>query len=318
MSNLRLDLKNGREPRGVGRDRRRVLLAADEAVRRALTPAMAALRPTWDVTEADSFEQARFVLQMERCDVLLLDASLYRPRDAGGVAWLAEVQREPVVFLADERAHLALDAVRCGANYWMPRNLAASHPALLETLLGQALELAALQGRLREADDEVQAGRRHVDRLLGLLWDVAPTEGRAPWFTQRHMMERLQEELARSHRRGGPLAVALGEMHGPAIGPETAGWAAEQVLRLKRRCDVAGQYGPYGFMLLLPRSRDREAVGCCRRLKAELERGLAGARASFGVANYSPAAPSAQALLRRAEERLEQARATSTGRVVFF
>jgi diguanylate cyclase (GGDEF)-like protein len=131
------------------------------------------------------------------------------------------------------------------------------------------------------------------------------------------MMERLQEELARSRRLGGPLTVALGELHGLAVGPELAGWAAEQVLRLKRRSDVAGQYGPHGFMLLLPRYTYEEAVACCLRLKAALESAATGGRVSFGVAAYSPAAPSAQALPRRAEERLEQAKADAAGRVRF-
>jgi GGDEF domain-containing protein len=299
-----------RAPTTATGERRRALLAADGPVWTGLVPTTTALRPTWEIVWADSFEQARFLLQMHLCHVLILDASLYQLGDADGVAWLAAVQREPVVFLADERATLTLDAVQQGANYWMPRDLAAACPPLLGELLDQALEFGALQQRLSHNERDLAEGRRQVDRLLGLLWDAAPTEGRGPWFTQRHMMERLQEELARTRRRGGPLAVVLGEAH-----VEEAASAVEEIVRLKRRCDVAGQYGPHGFMLLLPRTTDEEAVGCCRRLQAGLEARTGGA--FFGVASYSPAAPSAQALLRRAEERLERAKGQGAGLVTF-
>jgi GGDEF domain-containing protein len=299
-------------------ERRRVLLAAEASARGPTAAALATLGPGWEAVEADGFEKARFRLQMERCDVLLLDASLHRPGDSGGVAGLSAARPEPVVFLADDRAAVTLDAVRRGADYWMPRALACSCPPLLGALLHQALELAELRRRLGAAEADVRAGRQHVERLLGLLWDAAPTDGRGPWFTQRHMMERLQEELARSRRRGGPLSVALGEVTGAgADASGLSGWAAQQILRAKRRCDVAGQYGPNGFMLLLPRSTDREAVGCCRRLQLVLEGGPPAHAVYFGVASFSPAAATAQTLLRRAEERLERAKRDVPGRVAF-
>ena len=41
--------------------------------------------------------------------------------------------------------------------------------------------------------------------------------------------------------------------------------------RSKRRCDVAGQYGPQGFMLLLPQTPPEGAVHFCRRLQGLLD-----------------------------------------------
>src|ERR1700722_2075169 len=64
--------------------RRRVLVAAPDAVRKPYqTLRGPALFRTWDVLEADSFEQAHFALQMDHCDVLLLDGSLFQPADEG-------------------------------------------------------------------------------------------------------------------------------------------------------------------------------------------------------------------------------------------
>ena len=128
------------------------------------------------------------------------------------------------------------------------------------------------------------------------------------------MLDRLREEVSRVARHGGPLTLALGELlpQSEATSSLTS-WAAEQVRRTKRRCDVAGQYGPQGFMLLLPRTTGAAGVGACRRLQAILESPPAPLRgpirACFGVAELHGTEPSAvKALLVRAEERLEQAR----------
>ena len=77
----------------------------------------------WEAVEADSFERARFVLQMEPCDALVLDAGLYRRGDAGSLTWLAGQDRAPL-FLAEQDPDILLDALRHGAGHWLPRELA--------------------------------------------------------------------------------------------------------------------------------------------------------------------------------------------------
>jgi GGDEF domain-containing protein len=68
-------------------------------------------------------------------------------------------------------------------------------------------------------------------------------------------------------------------------------------------------------MLLLPRTTDAGAAGCCRRLRELLEEPppveeapLPALQACFGVAAFSPGAATAKGLLRQAEERLERAK----------
>jgi GGDEF domain-containing protein len=68
-------------------------------------------------------------------------------------------------------------------------------------------------------------------------------------------------------------------------------------------------------MLLLPRTSDVGADGCCRRLRELLEEPpaveeapLPALHACFGVAAFSPEAASAKGLLRQAEEQLERAK----------
>jgi GGDEF domain-containing protein len=300
-------------------ERRRVLLTAGEQERGPLRGRFEAGQvPGWEVVEADSLERARFVLQMDPCDVLLLDASLYRP---GGLAWLA-LQGVPVPFLADVDPPLVRDALEHGACQWLPRELALGHPEVLAAGLHRAARVGALQDRAAAAAQALEGCRRQVSRLVGLLWEAAPGEGRPRWFSQRQMLERLEEELARAQRHGGPLTVVLGEVRGRAGEPLPAGaarrlatWTAHQVGQGKRRCDVSGQYGPHGFMLLLPRVTAGQAVGCCRRLRSLLEEApgsgsgpFPALHACFGIASYSSVLTTCEGLLSRAEEELEQAR----------
>ena len=55
-----------------------------------------------------------------------------------------------------------------------------------------------------------------------------------------------------------------------ADGDEVAGdvgtWAASTVARVKRRGDVAGLYGPQGFMLVMAQTPQQGGERCCRRL----------------------------------------------------
>lgn len=162
-------------------------------------------------------------------------------------------------------------------------------------------------------------------RLVNLLREVAPFEGRAPWYTQRYMLERLEEEIVRAQRYGGSLTVVLGEVdveeseetvHGE-VG-QAATWIVEQISRTKRRCDVAGQYGPQGFMLLLTQTDEKGASHCCQRLRQHLEHpaGLLDSSGSlhvhFGIASFAAGARSVKSILRRAEEQLERGKLVSS------
>src|SRR5262249_41611671 len=157
--------------------------------------------------------------------------------------------------------------------------------------------------RFRLAAESLQDCRRHVSRLVELLWESLPVETRSRWFTQRYMMERLAEEVARTERHGVPFSLVLGEVRPrPAEGAEPApdsvvvAWTSEHVMRSKRRCDVAGQYGPHGFMLLLTNTSERGATTFCRRLQTLLTKGVP-LVAHFGVALCSGAATTPKNLL---------------------
>jgi GGDEF domain-containing protein len=131
------------------------------------------------------------------------------------------------------------------------------------------------------------------------------------------MLERLEEEVARTQRFGAPLAVVLGELRpetGERLHPDQAHrlatWIAERIGQGKRRCDVAGQYGLHGFMLLLPQSSAEQAEAACHRMRTLLasppHADLPPVHVCFGLASVPADRPSVQGLLRCAEERMQQ------------
>jgi diguanylate cyclase (GGDEF)-like protein len=275
----------------------------------------------WQVVEASTLERARFMLQLDPCDVLLLDAGLYRRSAGEDLTWLSGQQRIPVLFLADGDPETVARVLEEGADYWMPREVALRHPRVLAVMLQQAAEFAELLRHGQETAEALNDCRRQVGRLVSLLWEAVPGDGRARWFSQRHMLERLEEEVARAQRHGCPLTVVLGEVEGSQHSRATAGerqqlttWTADQIHQIKRRSDVAGQYGLQGFMMVLPQTTPEGAAGCCRRLRTILESPEGGsgplgpAQVYFGVASFSSDASSMKSLLSRAEEDLERAR----------
>jgi hypothetical protein len=122
-----------------------------------------------------------------------------------------------------------------------------------------------------------------------------------------------------SERHGIALSLALGELRASDAVPSPSDasdlletWAADQIIRSKRRADVAGQYGPKGFVLLLVHAPEQGAPAFCQRLQCLLEQSpgtasgppIAG-RVPFGVAGYCSMAFTPKMLLRRAEEQLD-------------
>jgi GGDEF domain-containing protein len=95
-----------------------------------------------------------------------------------------------------------------------------------------------------------------------------------------------------------------------------SGWISDHVHRLKRRCDILGHYGPNGFLLLLPHTSESGAVTFCQRLRFSMDqtppRPPMPAVALLGVSSCADGRATPKSLLRRAEERLDEARTAAT------
>lgn len=304
-------------------EKRRVLLAAHKENRAALKSLFLDHHlDGWEVVEAESFTQARFVLQFDPCDVLLIHQDLVDAEGGQGLAWLVWNRNMPVVFLSGSGGEATTRAYELGASLCLAAGEALTHPLLLARVLDRALHWHETENGLRMTRERLNESRRHVDRLVNVMWRVNPTHGEVPWFTQRHMMERLQEELSRVERHQTPLTLALGELNLEQEGA-LPNWAVEAIVRAKRRCDVAGQYGQNGFLILMVQTPKEGGLNCVRRLQKVIEHpleALAGPhqppRAYFGVTTTNEERRTAISLLRAAEEGLETARQLSPERIV--
>lgn len=307
-----------------GNARRRVLVAAA-----ALGPMqdLFCQEPLerWEILETDSFPLAHFTLQYTPCDLLLVNDDLLEREGDSAMAWLAFQRPIPMVYLSGNSPERLAKALELGIAHCLPRATALAAPSLLDRALEQALHRGQMERRQQELHSQLSQTRRHVDRLVNLLWRTTPGQGDLPWYTQRHMMERLQEELARAGRHQMPLTVAVGELSTEGRGEETIpvpDWATEVIVRSKRRSDVAGQYGPNGFMLLLGQTTEKGGLECCRRLRTFLEQPApvpeagAAVRACFGLASTESGEHSPQAVLRLAEENLQAARNHGEERII--
>jgi GGDEF domain-containing protein len=297
----------------------RLLLVAPEARRELLRELIHP--PRWNSAEVDSLEQACFVLRVQASDVVVLDGSLVCASSAELLDWLAREVSAPLVVVSEDAHDAVIHLVHRGA-IWVPGEAARERPDLFSAILDQAV-LRGSQSEQWAADRRaLRESQTRIDRLLALLWEAVPGDSATRWFSQHYMLERLEEEVARSRRYGAPLSVVLGELRGgtgerlPTEQTQhLASWLADRVGKAKRRCDVAGQYGLHGFMLLLPESSGEQAREACKRLRNVLTDpphvGLPTVHACFGLASVSAEVPTVQSLLRRAEERLDASHADS-------
>jgi hypothetical protein len=307
---------------GAARLRRPVLVVAGQGPAAALRNVFSTERlQGWEPREATDVLHARFLLQCGSCEVMLVDSPGPGNEEDEALCRLAARHGVPVVVLAGgERSGGEGD----GAEGWhlgLPRDLALAHPDLLGEAFAAAARCRRLQREAGQAAADLRECGRRADRLAALLWEVAAGD-HPQWLTQRSLMGRLEQELARAHRQRVPLGIVIGEVReGPDGGGEGGDseprtWVIDRIARGKRRSDVSGQYGPRGFLLLLPDTPAEGARTFCRRMEGLLReapaaepggREFAPPHIDFGVAAF-PEVGTAAGLLCRAEERLEEAR----------
>ncbi len=266
----------------------------------------------WSGAVADSVEQARFLVQLQACDALLVDDSALEPLGEPNLEWLTTRGTVPVVFISESDPEAVRHALAEDVHLWLPRSLVFGRPELLAAGLEHAVRCRSARQPTVDPDSRVR-----LQRLADLLWNALPWRDRPSILSQRYLLERLHEEVVRAERHNTPLTVVLAEVGYQECPDESAAraWTAERIVTGKRRSDLVGQYGENGLLLVLPHTGPEGAEQVCRRLRRDLEQAPGNLHASFAVACLSAAARSSRGLLRLVEERIEQGQATVTSPV---
>jgi diguanylate cyclase (GGDEF)-like protein len=140
-------------------------------------------------------------------------------------------------------------------------------------------------------------------KLHRIVERQALVDGLTGLANRRHAEDRLESELARAERFGGPLAIviadlddfkAVNDVHGHPVGDTVLRAFARTVLASMRDADVAGRWGGEEFLLVLSGTDGAGAAQLAERIRAQVAEGSlltpegvpVRVTASFGVAHY--------------------------------
>ncbi len=298
-------------PEGPGRrGRPLVLVVEDDADARMVLSEI--LRSRYDVDAVGDGETALRRAAELKPDLVLLDLFLPGMDGFGALTGLrrdSKTADTPVIFLsAQGDAETKSQGLSLGAADYLAKPFSEQE---LLARVDRTLKLSAQKEHYRAL--------AQTDGLTGL-----------PNFRSFHA--RLEEEVARAHRYGHPLACAMVDLDGlkeindrlgHAAGNRAIVALADAVREELRDTDFAARYGGDEFVVLLPQTSEAQGAQFAERLRRRLLQvsGQAGlpVRGSIGVAAvkaeelHSPEA--AEDLLRRADEALYRAKRSGRDRV---
>jgi len=149
-------------------------------------------------------------------------------------------------------------------------------------------------------------------------------------FNRRRLEEDLDAECKRCARYRRPLAFvmldvdhfkAFNDAHGHPQADTALQEVAEVIASCVRTTDTAYRYGGEEFCVLLRETTAEDAMHFAERVRARIEKRFAtgatpGITASFGVAEFSPAAPMPRSLVEAADAAMYESKHAGRNRVV--
>ena len=195
------------------------------------------------------------------------------------------------------------------------------HPAELMARLTTGKRILELERSLKMANEEI--------RILSI------TDHLTGCFNRGYMTSHLPEELNRASRYGRPLSLIMCDIDRfKNVNDSRGHLAGDSVLRLvvdfihealRKDIDWAVRYGGEEFLIVLPETDREGAWAVAERLRQEMatkpiaigDQEIA-ITASFGLASFDPGMdkkPSAEALIREADQHLYQAKKEGRNKV---
>ncbi|HSI03888.1 MAG TPA: diguanylate cyclase [Myxococcota bacterium] len=229
----------------------------------------------------------------------------------------SELLEVPVIMLAGTAGdvHAKVKGLESGASDYLTK------PFDDEELVARVkvhLKIKGLQDELREKNQRLE--------------ELSNTDGLTRVVNRRHLMELLDLEFTRARRYNNALSFvmvdidhfkAINDRYGHQVGDEALTAVASVLRQDLRRNDVIGRYGGEEFSLLLPETIGDGARVVAERYRKRIEEyqlqtngELIKLTASFGVAELAPGLADIDALVRRADAAMYQAKHEGRNRVM--
>jgi diguanylate cyclase (GGDEF)-like protein len=288
--------------------------------------------------QAADFDSTTELIKRTRPDAIILDSLLpnghLRQDAVTSMRSLARFQGDAAfIILAQEedQAH-AVYALQEGASDYLLKDQVQRNPLNFCRSIKAAVQRKLLEREFQRTVELLRERNRELEMVNQQLWKLSHTDELTGHFNRRHIMSRLDEEVARGIRYGSRLSVVLADIdHFKHINDTFGHLAGDRALQAiadlfrskLRESDLIGRFGGEEFLLILPHTDLTGAEAFCHRLRdhvanhpVQLAEQLVYITSSFGLANLSPEIDTSQKLLRMADRNLYRAKTEGRNRVV--
>ena len=280
-----------------------------------------ALKPIADVTCMSDPQAALFQAAESNYELVIVNANFddYDPlRLCSQLRSLERTRFLPILLIAEQGDDdVVVRALDLGVTDYLMR------PIDPNELIARSLT----QIRRKRCNDRLRTSVRHTIEL-------AVTDGLTGLHNRRYLDSHLKLLIDRAIARGRPMSVCITDIDRFKLVNDTYGHdAGDAVLRefanrvrsTVRGADLACRYGGEEFVLVMPDTSAEMAAGVAERLRSIVERepfripgtdAFLPITASLGIASVLPEGDSPEALLKRADAALYEAKRSGRNRVV--
>ncbi|OQP85559.1 PleD family two-component system response regulator [Rhizobium rhizosphaerae] len=280
-----------------------------------------ALRPVGEILAMSDPQAALFEAAEQAFDLIIVNANFedYDPlRLCSQLRSLERTRHIPVLLVVEQGAEeLVVRALDLGVSDYVMRPVDPSE------LLARSLS----QIRRKYCNDRLRASLRETIEL-------AVIDGLTGLHNRRYLDTHLRNLMARALERGQPLTLcitdidrfkAVNDTYGHDVGDDVLREFARRIRSAVRSADLACRYGGEEFVLVLPDTGPQAGLAIAERLRSAVEdvqvvvkrEGITlPITASMGIATLQGPQDTPEALLKRADSALYEAKKRGRNQVV--
>ncbi|MEI2301703.1 PleD family two-component system response regulator [Ensifer sp. MJa1] len=280
-----------------------------------------ALKPIADVSVISDPQAALFEAAENNFDLVIVNANFddYDPlRLCSQLRSLERTRFIPILLIAEQGSdEMVVRALDLGVTDYLMR------PVDPNELIARSMT----QIRRKHCNDRLRAS---VQQTI----ELAVTDGLTGMYNRRYFDTHLKLLMDRAAARGRPLSICMTDIdrfkqvndtYGHDVGDDVLREFANRIRTTVRGADLACRFGGEEFIVVMPDTSAEMAAGVAERLRTIIESlpfpiaqedGPLKITASMGIATLRPGSDTAEALLKRADTALYQAKHEGRNRVV--